>query len=79
MTKTSDILVCPFLCLEKTIIIDRLQKVFTNSDGSCIYFLCIGCKLLVDGSIFYAWVTAWKQSLLVLLMHSTQRRENCSV
>lgn len=42
-----------------------------NNDGQ-IHFLCIGRNPLLCGSIFYAWVTARKQSLLVLSSLATQ-------
>lgn len=71
----------PFLWLQKTVVIisiDRFRNMPTKHNDSHIYFLCIGCNPQHCRSIFYAWVTARKQSLLVLSMHSTQRRENCS-
>lgn len=50
------------------------KTVHKNNDR--IYFLCIGCNPQHCGSIFNAWITARKQSLLVLSMQGTQKREN---
>lgn len=44
MTKTSEILVCPFLCQKKTIIIDRLQNVFTTVMAAASTFYALVAK-----------------------------------
>lgn len=78
----------PFLWPQKTVIIisiDRFQNMAmkkeikkNKNNDSQIYFLCIGWDPQHWAGIFYAWVTARKQSLLVLSMHSAQRRGNRS-
>lgn len=54
------------------------KNVLTESNDSCICFLRTECNPLHCSSVFYAWVTAGKQCLLVLLTHSTPRSENRS-
>lgn len=54
----------------------QIPKLSTKNNDR-IYFLCIVCNPQHCGSIFYAWITARKQSLLVLSMQGTQKRENC--
>lgn len=49
------------------------KHVHKKNNDSHIYFLCIGCNPQHCGSVFYAWVTARKQSLLVLSMHAAQK------
>ena len=63
----------PKTCSQKKIKI----KIIMNND-SHICFLCIGCNPRHCGSVFYAWVTARKQSLQALSMRGTQRRGNRS-